>query len=191
METIGYRISKARRYMNMNQKELALKANIPEGSLSRYENDIREPKAQALVQIADALKVSTDYLLGLTDEMEIQNNSLADKSDEEFEAIYEAAKEKFTTGTVMFDGEPATQEAIDSMLQAMRMGMLLALEEQKKKRNNKTSKKRRKGKTKKAKTTDNRKTSKTNKESKKSINKCITHNTYYNSNNSVLAITNI
>ena len=34
----------------------------------------------------------------------------------------------------MFDGEPATQEAIDSMLQAMRMGMLLALEEQKKKR---------------------------------------------------------
>jgi len=134
LETIGYRISKARRYMNMNQKELALKANIPEGSLSRYENDIREPKAQALVQIADALKVSTDYL---TDEMEIQNNSLADKSDEEFEAIYEAAKEKFTTGTVMFDGEPATQEAIDSMLQAMRMGMLLALEEQKKKRDKK------------------------------------------------------
>ena len=43
-------------------------------------------------------------------------------------------KKKFTTGTVMFDGEPATQEAIDSMLQAMRMGMLLALEEQKKKR---------------------------------------------------------
>lgn len=37
--------------------------------------------------------MSTDYLLGLTDEMEIQNNSLADKSDEEFEAIYEAAKE--------------------------------------------------------------------------------------------------
>ena len=137
METIGYRISKARRYKNMNQKELASKANIPEGSLSRYENDIREPKAGALVQIADALEVSTDYLLGLADEMEVQNNSLADKSDEEFEAIYESAKERFTAGSVMFDGEPATQEAIDSMLQAMRMGMLLALEEQRKKRNNK------------------------------------------------------
>lgn len=133
MKTIGYRISKARRYMNMNQKELALKANIPEGSLSRYENDIREPKAQALVQIADALKVSTDYLLGLTDETEIQNNSLADKSDEELEAIYEAVKEKLTTTNVKINGELATQEAIDSMLQGMRMGMLLALEEQKKK----------------------------------------------------------
>ena len=139
METIGYRISKARRYMNMNQKELALKANIPEGSLSRYENDIREPKAAALTQLAEALNVSTDYLLGLTDDMEVQNNSLADKSNEEFEEIYEATKEKFESGNIMFDGEPASKEAIDSMLQAMRMGMLLALEEQKKKRNKKNN----------------------------------------------------
>ena len=136
METIGYRISKARRHMNINQKELAAKANITEGSLSRYENDIREPKAAALTQLAEALNVSTDYLLGLTDDMEVQNNNLADKSDEEFEQIYEATKEKFESGNIMFDGEPASKEAIDSMLQAMRMGMLLALEEQKKNRNN-------------------------------------------------------
>ena len=136
METIGYRISKARRHMNITQKELATKANITEGSLSRYENDIREPKAAALTQLAEALNVSTDYLLGLTDDMEVQNNNLADKSDEEFEQIYEATKEKFESGNIMFDGEPASKEAIDSMLQAMRMGMLLALEEQKKNRNN-------------------------------------------------------
>ncbi|MBC5996507.1 helix-turn-helix domain-containing protein [Romboutsia ilealis] len=135
METIGYRISKARRLMNINQKELATKANITEGSLSRYENDIREPKAAALTQLAEALNVSTDYLLGLTDDIEVQNNSLADKSDEEFEQIYESTKQKFESGNIMFDGEPASKEAIDSMLQAMRMGMLLALEEQKKNRN--------------------------------------------------------
>ena len=139
METRGYRISKARRHMNINQKELATKANITEGSLSRYENDIREPKAAALTQLAEALNVSTDYLLGLTDDMEVQSNSLADKSNEEFEEIYEATKEKFESGNIMFDGEPASKEAIDSMLQAMRMGMLLALEEQKKKRNKKNN----------------------------------------------------
>ena len=139
METIGYRISKARLHMNINQKELATKANITEGSLSRYENDIREPKAAALTQLAEALNVSTDYLLGLTDDMEVQSNSLADKSNEEFEEIYEATKEKFESGNIMFDGEPASKEAIDSMLQAMRMGMLLALEEQKKKRNKKNN----------------------------------------------------
>ncbi len=135
METIGYRISKARRHMNINQKELALRANITEGSLSRYENDIREPKAAAITQLAEALNVSTDYLLGLTDDMEVQNNRLSDKSDEEFEEIYELIKQRFESGNIMFDGEPASKEAIDSMLKAMRMGMLLALEEQKKNRN--------------------------------------------------------
>ena len=34
----------------------------------------------------------------------------------------------------MFNGEKADKNAIDSMLQAMKMGMLLAMEEQKKNR---------------------------------------------------------
>lgn len=140
MESIGYRISKARRFMNINQKELAKRANITEGSLSRYENDIREPKAAALMQLAEALNVSTDYLLGLSDEMSVQSSNLSDKTNDEFEEIYEATKEKFESGNIMFNGEPASKEAIDSMLKAMKMGMLLALEEQKKKRDKNNNK---------------------------------------------------
>ena len=140
MESIGYRISKARRFMNINQKELAKRANITEGSLSRYENDIREPKAAALMQLAEALNVSTDYLLGLSDEMSVQSSNLSDKTNDEFEEIYEATKEKFKSGNIMFNGEPASKEAIDSMLKAMKMGMLLALEEQKKKRDKNNNK---------------------------------------------------
>ena len=134
MDSIGYRISKARRHMNINQKELAKRANIAEGSLSRYENDIREPKAAALIQIADALNVSTDYLLGVSDEMEVRP-TLTDKTDLELEEIIDKVSEDLTSGNVMFDGEPATKEALDSMMKAMRMGMLLALEEQRNKRN--------------------------------------------------------
>lgn len=133
MDSIGYRISKARRHMNINQKELAKRANIVEGSLSRYENDIREPKAAALIQIADALNVSTDYLLGVSDEMEVRP-TLTDKTDLELEEIIDKVSEDLTSGNVMFDGEPATKEALDSMMKAMRMGMLLALEEQRNKR---------------------------------------------------------
>ena len=134
MDSIGYRISKARRHININQKELAKRANITEGSLSRYENDIREPKAAALIQIADALNVSTDYLLGISDEMEVRP-TLADKTNVELEEMVEQISDNLTSGNVMFDGEPATKEAIDSMMKAMRMGMLLALEEQRNKRN--------------------------------------------------------
>ena len=36
METMGERIAKARMYMNLNQRELAKKANIAEPTLSRY-----------------------------------------------------------------------------------------------------------------------------------------------------------
>lgn len=132
MESIGYRISKARRYRNMNQKELAKKAGITEASLSRYENEIREPRSQSLTQIADALEVSTDYLLGFSDEMEIKNNKLADKSPEDIEAILKEAEERISQAGIMFSGEPATQEAIDSVLTAMKIGLSLAIEKQEK-----------------------------------------------------------
>lgn len=134
MDTIGYRISKARRHMNINQKELAKRANITEGSLSRYENDIREPKAAALRQIASVLNVSIDYLLGFSDEMEVRP-TLADKTDLEIEEYINKVSEDLISGNVMFDGEPGNKEAIDSMMKAMRMGMLLALEDQRNKRN--------------------------------------------------------
>ena len=65
METIAQRISRARRYLNLNQKELAKRANITEASLSRYENGLREPKSAVLSRLADALEVSTDYLWAL------------------------------------------------------------------------------------------------------------------------------
>ena len=134
MDTIGYRISKARRHMNINQKELAKRANITEGSLSRYENDIREPKAAALRQLASVLNVSIDYLLGFRDEMEVRP-TLSDKTNLEIEEYINKVSEDLISGNVMFDGKPGNKEAIDSMMKAMRMGMLLALEEQRNKRN--------------------------------------------------------
>ena len=72
--------------------------------------------------------------------MSVQSSNLSDKTNDEFEEIYEATKEKFESGNIMFNGEPASKEAIDSMLKAMKMGMLLALEEQKKKRDKNNNK---------------------------------------------------
>ena len=49
MESIGERITKARRYLGMNQKELCEKADINEATLSRYENGLREPNMYSLI----------------------------------------------------------------------------------------------------------------------------------------------
>ena len=67
MQSIGDRILSLRKELNLNQKELAKKVGITEASLSRYENNLREPKAEIIARISKALGCSTDYLLRRTD----------------------------------------------------------------------------------------------------------------------------
>lgn len=67
MVSIGERILNLRKELNLSQKELAEKTGITEASLSRYENNLREPKAEIIAKISEVLGCSTDYLLGRTD----------------------------------------------------------------------------------------------------------------------------
>ena len=69
MESLGERITRLRKKLELSQKELADKTNLTEATLSRYENNLREPKGEVIVKIANALNVTTDYLLGRTDKM--------------------------------------------------------------------------------------------------------------------------
>lgn len=132
MDSIGERIVKARRFANMSQKELAQKSGITETSLSRYENNTREPKAHVLGQISDVLNVSCDYLIGITDDINYKRATLKGKTTKDVEDIITRASMDMSQEGLMFSGKPASKEAIDSVLKAMRMGLLLALEEQNK-----------------------------------------------------------
>lgn len=67
MNTIGERIVFLREELDMSQKELAYTIHIAPTSLSRYENNYYEPKAEILFRIAKALNTTSDFLLGLTD----------------------------------------------------------------------------------------------------------------------------
>lgn len=125
MSSIGYRISKARRYANMNQKELAKKARITEGSLSRYENGRREPKVAALKLLAEALDVPVEYLLGSNYEM---SAILDGKYDINIENIIDTISDIFEQKNVLYKDKHLTKDEIDEVLFAMRIGMRLALE---------------------------------------------------------------
>ena len=48
----------------MTQKELSIKSNITESSISKYLNGERTPRVDVIVSLANALNVSVDYLLG-------------------------------------------------------------------------------------------------------------------------------
>lgn len=76
--TIAERIRLTRQQKKLSQTELAELANVNKKSLSRYELDASIPPADALKAIADALGVSTDYLLS-DDHVSIKDKELLKK----------------------------------------------------------------------------------------------------------------
>ena len=101
MESLGDRIANLRKELDINQKELSTKVGITEASLSRYENNLREPKSEIIVRLAKALETSTDYLLGVNDNTKIskedkliiENLSVSEKTKKLLEKIYSLEKE--------------------------------------------------------------------------------------------------
>ena len=68
MKIFGERIKKELKERGLKQRDLAKALNVQTSTLCEWLNDHNEPPMQAIVDIACALEVSTDYLLGLKDE---------------------------------------------------------------------------------------------------------------------------
>jgi len=67
MKIFGERVKKTLKEMGKTQKELATALNVRTSTMCEWLNDHNEPPMQTIVDIACALEVSTDYLLGLKD----------------------------------------------------------------------------------------------------------------------------
>jgi DNA-binding XRE family transcriptional regulator len=65
-ELIGERIRTARLRRDLNQSDLARAVNKPRQHISQVEQGRQQPRAELLIDIADALGVTIDYLLGRT-----------------------------------------------------------------------------------------------------------------------------
>jgi transcriptional regulator with XRE-family HTH domain len=63
-EKFRERLREWRLKRGLTQEELAKKADVPIISVSHFETGHRFPNAESLRRLADALGVSTDYLLG-------------------------------------------------------------------------------------------------------------------------------
>ncbi len=64
---LGKRLRELREEKGLTQKELAQKLNLHSVTYLHYEKDQREPPLAVLADIAQFFDVSTDYLLGLSD----------------------------------------------------------------------------------------------------------------------------
>lgn len=65
---LAQRLRKARKARGMTQEELAAQVRTTKGTISNYENSHSTPPNDMLLQLADVLHVTTDWLLGRTDE---------------------------------------------------------------------------------------------------------------------------
>lgn len=133
MGTIAERITQARTDLNINQKELAKRADITEANLSRYENGVREPKSAVLARLADALEVTTDYLVGLTDEKNYDAYDITKQSDDDILKTLQDLESRLNSkeSGLTFCGQPASKEAIDGILHSIRAGIILAVNDTK------------------------------------------------------------
>lgn len=64
------RLREARERRKLNQSELADKAGLQASAISHFETGTRKPSFDNLRRLADALDVTTDYLLGRVDHPE-------------------------------------------------------------------------------------------------------------------------
>ena len=67
MRIFGERVKQTLKENGLTQRKLAEILNVQTSTLCEWLNDHNEPPMQMLVEIAQVLEVSTDFLLGLKD----------------------------------------------------------------------------------------------------------------------------
>lgn len=67
MEKFAERLRELRIEKGLSQNELAKELGLSHAAISRWESDLRQPAASAIIMLAKYFGVTSDYLLGLED----------------------------------------------------------------------------------------------------------------------------
>lgn len=84
MEYFGDKLKTSRKNAGMTQAQLAEKIQKASGTISAYEQGLKYPSIDVLVQICEILGISSDYLLGLTDNLPLKMGGLTDEQMQPF-----------------------------------------------------------------------------------------------------------
>lgn len=90
------------------------------------------PSAEKIQKIADFLGVSSEYLM-TGDTPTTEEPKLNSKDEKDIKEILANTEQLLKQDGLMFDGDPASPEAIESILSAMQIGMEMAKKKNKEK----------------------------------------------------------
>jgi transcriptional regulator with XRE-family HTH domain len=134
------RLVEWRKKRNLTQEQLAQKVNTTKGTISNYENGHSAPPHETLVSIADVLNISTDYLLGRTDDPTPPSEKpkpyyvLREKDERDIARDLERMMSDLESDEAMaFYGEPMDEETRNLIRLSLEHSMRLAKEMAKKK----------------------------------------------------------
>lgn len=110
MKEFGERLKKLRTNKNMTQDELGLIFTPPlaQSTIGTYERGVRQPSLENLVVISEFFNVTTDYLLGITDEFTTINTFKEENPRE--------LRDFLNRNKVLFNGSELNEEEKQRMI---------------------------------------------------------------------------
>ena len=94
MDTFARRLREQREKRGISQNEMASILNIKETAYQHYEYGRVKPKVETLTKMAEFFEVSTDFLLGLTDNNETKRSKFEDNIKKSIATILRAERKR-------------------------------------------------------------------------------------------------
>ncbi|MBR5773519.1 MAG: helix-turn-helix transcriptional regulator [Clostridia bacterium] len=108
----------------MSRKELGARLGVSISAIGMYEQGNRDPDMAKLEKLCEIFNVTLDYLTG----RKTMQRTLPQSNDiiETFDLMTADILEH---GGLMFNGEPIDNDEVERVVEAMRIGMLLRLQQ--------------------------------------------------------------
>ena len=113
--------------------KVAKETGVTQSTLSDWKRGRSTPKSENMKKLADYFGVSIDYLMTGKEETSDKEPQLKPKDERDIKNILANTEQLLKQDGLMFDGDPATPEAIESILSAMQIGMEMAKKKNKEK----------------------------------------------------------
>ena len=113
--------------------KVSKETGVTQTSLSNWKSGRNTPSTKTLQKIADYFGVSVDYLMTGKEETSDKEPQLKPKDERDIKNILANTEQLLKQDGLMFDGDPASPEAIESILSAMQIGMEMAKKKNKEK----------------------------------------------------------
>lgn len=123
---VGKNIRELREKRGIEQLELAERVKISQSKMNKIETGYQKRlEPEILAAIADELGVTTDRLLGKTNDSSLNLPELTTKDERDIAKRMEKLKKDLLSGKdsdgLSFHGEPMSEEAIESLLESLEL----------------------------------------------------------------------